>query len=421
MDRSLGGIDRRVHGIARYTFFLAYQAELERHHPGLGGRAQATADADGDGIVDDADHDADADGARGDHDRTPLGWGIPAAFRVRTSVAVPATAYRYGYCVWLTEAIPSPTTIAGARRIRARAAERGCAAPGTTLATTAAKKPLTLRKAKIKAKSATLDGRTLKLSIKTKKTAKFRFEIVTGTQVVARAKPRKIKGAKKPKTKTITASLDRVPTGDTLKLRITARLGKKTARGQIPLKVITPSGPPDPPGPPTPTPTPPTPPPPSCTPGADTDGDTIPDCQERQGFNFTYYLPAAQCTGIGNAFSCLSARSRKVTSDPTKANTDGDAVLVDGATFALNDADEWVFNLTGGLSDPSSKDSDQDGLSDVEEIYRWGTSPASPDDDGDSGDPDTPGVPPNPSLFDKQEIVGGSGRGEPQADLAVLP
>jgi hypothetical protein len=394
--------------MARYTFFLAYQAELERLHPGLGRHAQAAADVDGDGIVDGADRDADADGARGDADRTPLGWGIPAAFRVRTSVAVPATAYRHGYCVWLTEAIPSPTSIAGARSIRARAAERGCAPPGTTLATTTAKKPLTLRKAKIKAKSATLDGRTLKLSITTKKTARFRFEIVTGSQVVARAKPRKIKGAKKPKPKTITASLDRAPTGDTLKLRITARLGKKTARGQVRLKVITPSGPPDPPGPPgPPTPTPPAPPAPPCTPGADTDGDTIPDCQEREGFTFTYYLPAAQCTGIGNAFSCLSARSRKATSDPTKANTDGDAVLVDGATFALNDADEWVFNLTGGLSDPSTKDSDQDGLSDVEEIYRWGTSPASPDDDGDSGDPDTPGVPPNPGLFDKQEIVGG--------------
>ena len=352
LDHSLIGLRTTLRGLPRYAFYLGLQAEAERlgHRSGGGHRPRrhrrhrrrATPTATASATAPTA---------------SPRGWGVPDAFRVRAPTAVPATGVPHAATAsGLTEQIPSPATIAGRTRASATAPRSAAAhRPGTTRATTTAKKPITLRKAKIKAKSATLDGRTLKLSIKTKKTAKFRFEVVTGTQVVARAKPRKIKGAKKPKAKTITASLDRVPTGDTLKLRITARLGKKTARGQIRLKVITPSGPPGPPGPPKP-------PPPSCTPGADTDGDTIPDCQEIQGFNFTYYLPAAQCTGIGNAFSCLSARSRKVTSDPTKANTDGDAVIVDGTTFALTDADEWALNLTGGLSDPSNKDSDQDGL-----------------------------------------------------------
>ena len=69
-----------------------------------------------------------------------------------------------------------------------------------------------------------------------------------------------------------------------------------------------------------------------------------------------------------------------MTSDPTKPNTDADAVIVDGKTFALRDADEWL-NLTGGVWDPSSKDSESDGVSDVEEKLRWGTYPQSPDDD----------------------------------------
>ena len=109
-----------------------------------------------------------------------------------------------------------------------------------------------------------------------------------------------------------------------------------------------------------------------------------------------------------------------MTSDPTKANTDGDAVIVDGTTFALTDTDEWALNLTGGLSDPSNKDSDQDGLSDVEETYRWGTSPASPDDDGDSGDPGQARRPAERQPLRQAGDPGRRGRRQPQADITVV-
>ncbi len=217
-------------------------------------------------------------------------------------------------------------------------------------------------------------------------------------------------------TKRVSARLDRAPSGAGLKLRVTAKLGKRTARGTIALTLVVPPPPKPPVIPVTPVipviPVPPA--PPTCTQGADTDGDTISDCQERAGFDFTYFLPAAQCTGIGNAFTCRVPKTRAVKSDPTKANTDGDAVVVDGQTFQLTDTVEWQNYLAGGVSDPSSKDSESDGVSDVEEKLRWGTDPRTADSDSDSGDPGSPGVPPNAELFDRAEIDGGSTGNRPQ-------
>ena len=385
LDRSLIGIRTSLHGLPRYAFYLGLQAEAER----LGHRSGA--DSDRDGILDEFDGDADGDGLRNGADASARGWGVPNAFRVRTTAAVPATAYRTGYCVWVTEQISSPATMADARAVRDRAAARGCATPGSTKATTAAKKkPITLKKAKIKAKRATLDGRTLRLSVKTKKTAKFRFDVVSGTQIVARAKPRKLKGAKKPKAKAVKATLDRTPAGSTLKLRITARIKKKTARGQIRLRIVVP--PVTPPG--------------ACVPGVDTDGDGISNCDELRGFDYKTFAPASVCPGINQTYACLVPRVQHVTSNPAKANTDGDAVTAGGTTFQLTDGEEWANFLNGGTANPSVADSDGDGLGDVEEIKRWGTNPSNVDTDSDSAKANS-GVPPNLQLFDRAETLGG--------------
>jgi hypothetical protein len=405
LDRSLAGLARRLPAPARYTFFLGYQSALERLAP----RARtATSDIDGDGLLDLADRDADGDGRSGAADPSDAGWGVPDAFQARPTRAVRADTYRRGYCIWATEAIPAPTTVASGLRFRARAARRGCAPPSIArpAAQAAAKKPITLRKAGIRARGAKVDGTALTLSIRTRRTAKLKLGVVSGTQVVASSRRITVKGAKQPKAKRISATLDRAPSGTGLKLRVTAKVGRKVARGTIALTIV--AGPGPGPGPvpgPGPGPGPIT---PTCTPGADTDGDTIPDCQEIAGFQFTYYLPAAQCTGIGSAFTCRVPRSRTAMSNPNSANTDGDAIVVDGTTFQLTDTVEWENHLTGGISDPSSKDSESDGVPDVEEKLRWGSDPRSPDSDSDSGDPEQPGVPPNAELFDKAEINGGS-------------
>jgi hypothetical protein len=386
LDRKLIGLRTTLRGLPRYAFYLGLQAEAER----LGHTSGA--DTDRDGILDQVDADADGDGTRNRADASIRGWGVPDAFRVRSTAAVPATAYRSGYCVWVTEQIPSPESIAAARSLRARAAGRGCAPPRTDVEATATKKkkPITLGKAKIKAKRATLEGRTLKLSVKTKKTARFRFDVVSGKRVVARAKPRKLKGAKKPKAKTVTATLDRTPAGDTLKLRITARIKKRIARGQIRLRIIAP--PVTPPG--------------ACTPGTDTDGDGISNCDELRGFDYKTFQPASACPGINQTYACLIPRTQRVTSDPAKANTDGDAVSVGGVRFQLTDGEEWANFLNGGTANPAVADSDGDGLGDVEEIKRWGTNPSNVDTDSDSAKANS-GVPPNLQLFDRAEILGG--------------
>ena len=220
--------------MARYTFFLAYQSELERLDPGLGRRAQATADVDGDGISTRRPRCGHR-WPRGDADRTPLGWGIPDAFRARTTVAVPATAYRRGYCVWLTEAIPSPATIAAARRLRTRAADRGCAPPASSPRARARGEEADHADEGQDQGEGRHDRRQdVTLSVKTKKTAKIRFDVVSGTQVVARAKPPQGQGREEAEAQEAHPGCSTgFPSGDTLKLRITARIGKKTARGQI--------------------------------------------------------------------------------------------------------------------------------------------------------------------------------------------
>lgn len=434
LDVSLAGLSARMSERTRYAFFLAYQAQLER----LAMRARlsatptgralratagqpAVADADLDGTSDVAELDADGDGLPAHADASDRGWGVPDAFLARPVATVPSTRYRTGYCIWATEQIPVTRTVAAAGRLRDRAADRGCAPPVMARASAARKtkaakrkRYVMLRKAGIRAMRAELRGRALSLRMASKKpSASVVFEVMAGKKVVAKSKRVKLRRVARGRLGVIRATLNRIPSGRVLKLRITAKLGKRQARGTIALKVIRSTAV-------TPVPvgasssvTPVTPVapiaafPPACAADADTDGDTIADCQELQGFQFTYYLPAAQCTGIGGAFTCLSVRQKHVTSDPNNPNTDGDGVERDGRTFQLTDRDEWGLALTGGLSDPSSRDSDGDGLEDVEERYRWGSELNSPDSDSDSGDPGTPGVAPKADLFDLAEVQGG--------------
>ncbi|MEL6180440.1 MAG: hypothetical protein AAFS10_15885, partial [Myxococcota bacterium] len=82
---------------------------------------------------------------------------------------------------------------------------------------------------------------------------------------------------------------------------------------------------------------------------------------------------------------------RRVTSDPTTPDTDGDG---------LTDAEEFQLK-----SDPRDADTDGDGLSDFDEVRRWATIPISVDTDGDSRDSNPDSItPPNAALFDAAEL-----------------
>ncbi len=111
---------------------------------------------------------------------------------------------------------------------------------------------------------------------------------------------------------------------------------------------------------------------------SDTDGDGIPD-----GVEFRRKLdPRSRDTdrdGIQDAREVqLRPHTHEVAADPTKADTDGDGLL-DGAELAAGtgigqaDGDDG-FDYTG------------DGLSDYDEVMRYGTDPTRTDTDGDGTD-----------------------------------
>lgn len=121
--------------------------------------------------------------------------------------------------------------------------------------------------------------------------------------------------------------------------------------------------------------------------GTDTDGDGLTDVKESVGYPILIDL-----TGFGLNSDFLFGFT--ATSDPNDADTDDDG---------MSDFDEFLAK-----SNPRDKDSDDDGLWDSEEVKRWGTSPVSVDSDGDarSADPSSvlSTIPPNPALFDGQEL-----------------
>ena len=114
---------------------------------------------------------------------------------------------------------------------------------------------------------------------------------------------------------------------------------------------------------------------------ADADGDGMPDGQETIGWEI-----AIDELGYGDPRLFIT---RWVTSDPNKADTDGDG---------LDDYTEYLIR-----SDPGTADTDGDGLTDYAEWVRWQTSPVSVDTDGDARGPNHD-LPPNALLFDGNEL-----------------
>ena len=269
---------------------------------------------------------------------------------------------------------------------------------------------MSLAKLGVTLKAAALTGTTISVQARaTKSAVKLRFSVLKAkTAKTALAKARKALTFKKVKRfKAITVALDKAPAGTKLFLAVDAVSGKRKGRGVLALKVTTKPSPtvPNPigPGPAFPTPLG-SGPAGGCVANADTDGDGLPDCTEIAGFDYRTFAPATSC---GEA-SCLVPNVVHVSSDPNNANTDDDAVTVDGTTYALTDGQEWADFLNGGLSNPTVADSDGDGLGDVEEVMRWGTNPSTVDSDSDSATSGS-NVPPNPALYDRAEVTGAGG------------
>jgi hypothetical protein len=421
LDRRLARTPTQLATREARFFYLAYQAELERlaERAGLDhaptGRpltlAGVTTDADGDGIIAQSDEDDDGDLLRDRRDLSDLGWGVPDRFAAR-----PATLR--GFCIFSTEGIPSPSTVAEAEVSIARAARRGCRVPAASARarfvprarTSAAAKPVTLAKLGFSAKRARIDGARLTVQTRAKKTVKATFEVLVGKKAVMKSRAKTIKKGKRSTTV-------RFPSAVALKtarLRVTVRLGRKKGAGTVALKILRPaSGSPGAPVSPLPTSGPITPPTLPCDRDVDSDRDTIPDCQELEGYDYHFYVPSLNCRNLGGSKSvttCGDEKSRRVTSSPDSANTDGDLVVVDGQSFELTDAEEWFLFVSGGRSDPSSKDSDSDGVPDVEERKRWSTDAGHPDSDSDGVERDSQGraIGLRDELYDRAEIDGGT-------------
>ncbi|MEQ8762811.1 MAG: hypothetical protein RL885_02710 [Planctomycetota bacterium] len=112
----------------------------------------------------------------------------------------------------------------------------------------------------------------------------------------------------------------------------------------------------------------------------DDDQDGLTNLEEFEGWDV-----AVDETGYGT--DALTVR--RVTSDPLRPDSDGDG---------LSDGEERAIR-----SDPRLADTDGDGLTDDEEWRRWLTNPNSVDTDGDAR---KEGGPPNPALFDGNELTG---------------
>jgi len=100
-----------------------------------------------------------------------------------------------------------------------------------------------------------------------------------------------------------------------------------------------------------------------CNPQGDQDSDGRTDCEELQG-----YMISVDVLGFG--LDSTNSESRMVTSDPARADTDGDGI---------DDREEFQERI-----DPSSGDTDADGLGDFDELRRWRTSPRTVDSDDDA-------------------------------------
>ena len=133
----------------------------------------------------------------------------------------------------------------------------------------------------------------------------------------------------------------------------------------------------------------------------DADADGLPGPLETEG-----YVILVNTTGRPGVLE-----ERTVTSDPDRADTDGDG---------LSDAVERTVG-----TDPRSADTDGDGLSDADELDRWLTSPTSVDSDGDSTGGAVDGTAPLADLFDAAELdlleVDGVPMAGPEATSPLSP
>lgn len=132
---------------------------------------------------------------------------------------------------------------------------------------------------------------------------------------------------------------------------------------------------------------PPPPPPPPPTPG-DADGDGLADQDEIDGYTILVDFEA-----FGPNASTDKLTSVNVTSDPDLTDTDNDGI---------SDLDEFR-----NRTDPRSPDTDGDGLTDFEEIHRWESNAKSVDSDGDARGPDGDQFP-RSELHDGAELDRGT-------------
>lgn len=117
---------------------------------------------------------------------------------------------------------------------------------------------------------------------------------------------------------------------------------------------------------------------------SDTDGDGLRDVEETQGWEVV-----VDEQGFGRDVDAEFLTRRNVTSDPLRADTDGDG---------LDDGDEFIER-----SDPRRGDTDGDGLGDAEEKFRWRSTLTSVDSDGDATVPGSTTLP-LAALFDGAEV-----------------
>lgn len=132
-------------------------------------------------------------------------------------------------------------------------------------------------------------------------------------------------------------------------------------------------------------------------PDSDTDGDGVNYAEELDG-----YLILVNTTGVPGART-----ERRVNSDPARPDTDEDG---------LTDLQERTLR-----TDPNRADTDGDGLSDHEEIERWFTDPASVDSDGDATGGDVGNTAPLTALFDGAELQLVDGNAGPEATSPLSP
>ncbi len=117
---------------------------------------------------------------------------------------------------------------------------------------------------------------------------------------------------------------------------------------------------------------------------SDTDGDGLRDVEEAGGWEVV-----VDEQGFGRDVDAEFLTRRDVTSDPFRADTDGDGLF---------DGDEFIER-----SDPRRSDTDGDGLSDSEEKFRWRSTLTSVDSDGDATVAGSTTLP-LAALFDGAEV-----------------